>query len=299
MISRFGDAAQSRALTQDLLATQTRMRETQAQISSGKRARNYDEIADRASVLVRTKEQYALVENYASGNREVVNRVNAMEGSIRVIADSAERFRSVLLQRLDSASGSAVPLESEIENMLDEVEHQLNTKVDGRALFGGSRTNIDPVQLPDPPPTTVDPALYYRGDSVRLTHRADTDIDVAYGIEASDPAFAGFIAALGEALAAHGANDRVGLEGALDQATQAINGLADLRGTLGARSARLESIATSQDAQADYLRESIGTIEDVDLAEAMTKLAQDRIVLEASYLALSQINSLSLADYLR
>ncbi|MEO1019494.1 MAG: flagellin [Pseudomonadota bacterium] len=298
MISRIGDAAQTQAMTRDILGAQSRVRESQSQISSGKSASRYDQIADRASYLVRAKEHEALIGEYAKGNREVVDRINAMEGAVQTIADSAERFRSLLVQRVDATAGAQVPMESEIENLLLQLEHQLNAKFDNRALFAGSRTDIDPVQIPDPPPTVADPALYYQGDELTPRHRADTGIDVIYGIEASDPAFAGLISALGVALEAHQANDRTGLETALAKATQSIDDIANIRGTLGARSERLQSIATSQDAQMDYLRQTISEIEDVDLATAMAKLAEDRNMLEASYLAVSQINSLSLADYL-
>ena len=114
------------------------------------------------------------------------------------------------MQRLDGGLGSDVPLDELVDTMLAEVEAALNTRLDGQYLFAGSRSDAAPVELPAPPPTTADPTLYYRGDAVRLTTRADAGLELAYGVTADAAPFAELIAALGQARAAHLADDRAG-----------------------------------------------------------------------------------------
>ena len=89
------------------------------------------------------------------------------------IVDIADRARTMLVQRLDGNLGDAVPLDAEVDVMLQEIEAALNTRLDRQYLFAGSRTDAPPVSLPATPITIADPALYYRGDDLQLSVRAD------------------------------------------------------------------------------------------------------------------------------
>ena len=183
--------------------------------------------------------------------------------------------------------------------MLAELQRALNTRIDGQYLFAGSRTDTAPVDLPAAAVTTADPSLYYRGDGVRLTVRVDAGVEVGYGVTADDAGFAGLIAALGQAKAAHAANDRPGLEAAMTGMGAALDRLTAVRADLGTKTAQLESIAEQHRAGLGYLDEMISGIQDVDLAEVLTRIASDQASLEAAYSTTGRLASLSLASYLR
>ncbi len=299
MSTRIGDLAHSNQLTTFLQRTQARIRDAQTDIASGQRAQRWDEIADRAGLLVASREQRLLTERLASENEKVLARLQASESALGGIADLAERLRTLLVARLGETAPGSFPLENEIDQMAGELAGLLNRQLDGRYLFAGSRIDTAPVTLPDPLPTSADPTFYYRGDSLAPTVRADPAIEIAYGVTAAAEPFARLVAALGQAKEAHLANDRAGLEAALAQATAAIAGVADERGRLGAAAARLEHIVDGQRGAILYLDELIGSIADTDLAEAATRLARDQAALEATYLVVARLNRLSLADYLR
>jgi flagellar hook-associated protein 3 FlgL len=208
-------------------------------------------------------------------------------------------MRVLLTQRLDSASGNLVPLDREAESFLDEVAAQLNIRLDERYLFAGSRIDRPPVEIPADMPTAVDPDLYYQGDDVVTTVRADRDIEIAYGVTAADPAFANLIAAIGLARQAHLANDREGLEAAFNLTDAALTNVAELRGEIGTSGARIEAITESQRSAILYLDGIVSRIEDVDIPMTMTRIANDQASLEAAYLTTGRLSQLSLADYLR
>jgi flagellar hook-associated protein 3 FlgL len=48
-----------------------------------------------------------------------------------------------------------------------------------------------------------------------------------------------------------------------------------------------------------YLRHQISGIEDVDITEAISRLSQDQMVLEATMATVARLSQLSLADFLR
>ncbi len=299
MVTRIGDLAQNQRLTSTMLAAQGRLRLAQASAASGKAATRFDQIADQAGQLVRLKESRDLKATFLARNEGLAGRLQLMDQALGNVVDLADRARPSLVQRLDGSLGNAVPLDAEIDSMLAEIERALNTKVDGRYLFAGSRTDTAPVALPAAPITTADPSLYYRGDAVELSVRVDSGAEIGYGVTADDPAFAGLLAALGQARAAHLADDRAGLQSAMAGLGTAFDRLLDVRAELGTKAARLESVADAHQAGLVYLDEMISGIEDADLAAVLTRIAGDQASLEATYTVTGRLASLSLANYLR
>lgn len=299
MLTRIGDTAQSDRVLSAMQATNARIRAGQIEVSTGKRAARFDEIGGEVGVLLRSREQRARAEAHVQQNEQVLDRLKAMDGALANLGDIAQRARTLLTHRLDSASGALVPLDREAATLLSEAASQLNLRLDERYLFAGSRADAPPVSLPDPPPTAAAPTTYYKGDAVVQSVRADRDVEIPYSLTADNPAFAKLIGALGKTQEAHVANDREGLRTALDMMDAAVGELAELRGETGATSARLEVIAEGQRRSMLYLDEIVSRIEDTNVPEAMTRIVQDQGTLEAAYMTVSRLSRLSLADYLR
>lgn len=299
MSGRIGDLAHATRLSAIVQTVQGRIKDTQVAVSTGKEARRYADMAPSVGLLLRSKEQRAAADGFITQNEQIGHRLNAMDGALGNLQSVAERFRNLLVQRLDASTGSSVPLAAEAGQMLDEVAAQLNRKLDDRHLFAGTRTDAPPVVLPTPPPTVSDPTLYYRGDSVKLAVRADEGVELPYGVTADETVFADLIGALGSAQAADPANDRAALEAALSRADRVVEALAAKRGEVATTAGHLESITESQRGSVLYLDRIVSDLEDTDLPAAISRIATDSANLEATYLTISRLNDLSLADYLR
>ena len=299
MITRVGDSAQSARISGIIQQTQARVRDAQIQVSTGKTASSYASLPDKTGLLLRTQQERALTDDWLQQGAQISDRLQAMEGAMGDISDIAERMRSLLVNRLDDSTGTSVPLVEEADTALGGIADALNLRVDGRYLFGGSRTDVQPVVLPDPPPTSADPSLYYQGDNVVLTARVGAGAELSYGRTAADGSFAQLISAVGEARAAHLSGDKAGLQSALDNLTQAIDGIAQLRGASGAKASHLDSVLENHRSTQLYLDEIVSRIQDTDVPSALTALSADQTNLEASYLTVGRLGALSLASYLR
>lgn len=297
MIGRTGDVAQSNRLNSHLQGTQNRMRETQIAIATGKRAQRYSEIAGDTGLLLHARDSQRRAAAFVSTNTTTTDRIATMDTALGNVLDIAERARTLLIQRLDPSLGGDVPLDSEIDSMLQEVAAQLNKRLGDRYLFAGSRTDTAPVELPATINGPADLADTYRGDDVRLAVRAAEGVEVPYGIPATD-AF-DLMNVLALVKEAHLAGDTASLQASVDALGASVSSLTGLRGDLGARATRIETITETHRATAAYLAETVSRIEDTDLSSAMTSLAKDQAAIEAAYLTISRISSLSLADYLR
>ncbi len=107
------------------------------------------------------------------------------------------------------------------------------------------------------------------------------------------------LAALTPTSAAQGAGYDALLAGVAQGLGGATTGLAQERGTLGAAERRVEAARERHKDVEVALRAQLGTVEEVDIAEASTRLRQTELRLEASYNATAMLARLSLAALLR
>ncbi len=296
---RTSDLGQAQRMMTILQTVQSRIQDQQVAVATGQKAQRYADLAGDAGLLIGTRADRASTAALAAETTKVVDRLNAMDGTLADLGDMASSFRSLLLQRLNGGSGSTTSITPEIDQMLGQVTSALNLEVGDSYVFAGSRSSAPPVSVPTPPPATLGPADYYRGDSQKLTVRSDTGQPVSYGITADEPPFADLLGALATARDAEAKGDTAGLQAALDQVSKAINGLGDMRGSLGATSQRLSGQIDRQQSTLTYLDQVISRIQDTDVPTAMTQIAADSTNLQAAYLTISQLANLSLADYLR
>ena len=297
MVTRIGDAAHSARINSFLQTTQDRIRDTQTSISTGKAAQSFSEIPDQAALLVHTREALAVDEVFAEQNSNHLDRLNAMEGALGGITDLLERMRVLLAQRLSGPTGGEVPIDREVDNALAELAAALNLELGGRQLFSGTRSDSVTITLPATINDATDVAGIYGGDTIPITLRIDRNIDLAVDVTGAD--FQNAFELLADLKAAHVADDEATLRAGVDSLRDVLGEIADRRGALGAKAARIEAVQATQRASVGYLEETVSRIEDTDLPLAVSKLAQDEATLQASYLTVSRVNQLSLADFLR
>jgi len=98
---------------------------------------------------------------------------------------------------------------------------------------------------------------------------------------------------------ADGIDDRAMLEQALGLINEALPKLAEYRAEVGGRQARLDDVNLIHSNAEVYLQRQISEVEDVDLADAVTRMTQEQIVIESAMATIGRLSQLSLADFLR
>ena len=298
MSIRTGDLAHFNRTVDNMQTVQSRLRYSNLQISTGKSVHRYVEMGADAGVLVRTEAALTQTRTFKDQNELLVKRLNLMDGAMAEMKDIASSLQTKLIARRSDASGDMTQLGLDAAGMMQQLAGKLNMQIDGRFVFAGSRTDAPPV---DAALVTEDPNNrdYYRGDDVPLTERIDTSVEADYGVRANEQAFAELFAALQTAIDADAADDDVGLQEAADMAGRALDGLITRRGRLDTVMARVEGVMESQTGTVLYLQETVSHLTDTDVPTTMARIAQDRVSLEGSFAMMSQLNRLSLTEYLR
>jgi flagellin-like hook-associated protein FlgL len=136
-----------------------------------------------------------------------------------------------------------------------------------------------------------------------LQVRVDTGMDLEYGVRADDPAIRHVLNAL-FALATTDLNTtteagfRRIAQLASDELSLGLRQVSDLQSTLGVKENVLDATEQRHSDFLLVLETQIDRVENVDVAEAVTKLTQTQAGLEASYKLLASLRELSLANFI-
>ena len=299
MQTRIGDLAQADRMTSLLLQTQSRTRVTQAQISTGKTSDRFQGLAPEVERLINVK--IGLEENrQLQDNNNFANRkLTVMESAVAALMDTATRAQTLAIQRTNDGSSFPGMMSPEFESLLDQAVGLLNSDMEGRYLFGGSRTDRSPVAL-DPAFVNFGMAddTYYQGDDIELHVRADTNVEIAYSMSADRSGFQELIGGLRGLITGDQLDDSDMLENSLGLIHDSLGKIADYQAEIGTRQNLLDRINVRHADTELYLENRISEIEDIDVTEAITRLARDQIMLESAMATISRLNQMSLVDFL-
>jgi flagellar hook-associated protein 3 FlgL len=308
MIDRVSSWDYSNSLFNEYSRIQARSRQTTEQISSGKVGDQYSDIGDKASVLATAKISAASVDAFSKATSEVLTRLDMQDLHLRQLSDLTGRLRAAIGDAL--STGHAPGFMDEIKGLFEETVGILNSKVDGKYIYGGSRTDQPPVNATTLAALVAAPATadVFDNSSLKQTQRLDENETMETGILADDIGTGlmqmfkdiatfdvGIDGPLGADLTAVQKTFLTAQYGAAPAVQDAVNIIAGMNGT---RHEQATVVRERHESMAAYFAKFVGDIQDVDLAEALTRLNQDQAAAEAAGRMIAQLNSMSLLNFL-
>ncbi len=149
-MSRIATLAASNTLLDLMSKVQDRLQDQQVQVTTEKAAQTYAGIAPKAGRLVSLETTRAAIGRSIDNNAIMQTRLEATDTAVEAMGGTMRDFRAVLLdlaanQPLDEAHIGAV--QDWAFRALKDMESYLNTEVNGRFLFAGSRATSAPADL--------------------------------------------------------------------------------------------------------------------------------------------------------
>ena len=151
---RFATFGTHKLTQEQMLGAQSRLFETQMQISSVKVSRNYAGIAIESRRLVNLENAVTEVNGFIKNIDVTESRLQLMENAVSGTFDVASLFRNLLVNALNIDNASLLTLRQRAEDMLQELTGALNIKQDNRFLFSGSRIDSPRSTYPSCSPRT-------------------------------------------------------------------------------------------------------------------------------------------------
>src|SRR3990172_1240144 len=115
---RIGTFAHQQLTLAHALNSQRQMLDLQIQVSSGKISRDYAGIASEAQRLVSLETAHLRAGQYVENNSLVARRLETMETSISQVYDTASRFRTLLVNALNSDNAVDLSIANEADTAL-------------------------------------------------------------------------------------------------------------------------------------------------------------------------------------
>lgn len=281
---------------------QEKLSVTQAQLSTGKKA---PDLAALGSEAVRTLSAHTLLakqEAHAQTATRLGTTLSLYETSITAIENGSMELGNRL--SLAVGTGEAAGLGEAISAAFDQFRSMLNTSEGGLPLFGGgiSTDPYTPSKIEDLVGVAAS-AQFQDGEAIARARVGD-GLDLNYGITASElglemtKVYRSLVEAgpFGEMLTDAQKTALTDIKGQLDDA---VSGIRRLNAENGRRLAQTETLVDRANERALVLKDVISRNEDADLAQVAMDLAMHKTTLEASYSVFTQLNELSLLNYMR
>ncbi|MEM6682581.1 MAG: flagellin [Pseudomonadota bacterium] len=304
-VSSFG---QNQALLQGILRNQEQLFEAQRQVNTGKKSDQYQGISDEATTLVASRSLFSRTDSYQTVAENVSRTTDIYDVQLGLILDTARDLRQQLLTFV--ANNDATGFDIVTAENYGLTADALNTKVGNRFIFGGAAASTPPVvasELVDLQalPTVPDA---FDNDQLKSSARVADSVTIEYGILADEIGTdllqiyrdladinTGALGPVDGELNPAQVTALTQQIAALDTAVQNIQKEQMLNGL---KYSKLQDITDQQEAQKIFLETFISDIEDVDIAEAISRLNNTQTALEASYRVVGQTTRLSIVDFI-
>jgi len=297
------------AVLANLMAAQQRQIDAGKAVSTQKNGTDLKEYARNAEMLTAMRSISSRVEGYVEQNRLIADRLETQDFALNQLSTSISGTREAIASAL--AAGRADTLITEVEANLRNGVQSLNTRYGGKYVFAGGQIDTEPVSaqtLSDltAPATVI--ADFFHNDDFVVKAKVDDATTVSTGYLASD---------LGtNLLTAYKAiqtfqegpdgpisgtltvNQRTFLEGLLTTWDGLHSAAVDVTARNGMAQSRVEGVKADLVNRKDSLAGMIGDITDANMPEAVTRLEQAQLSVQAAAQVFTALKESSLLNLL-
>jgi flagellar hook-associated protein 3 FlgL len=299
---RIGTLQMFRQSVSSILDQQTRLLKTQNQLAVGKRIVNPGDDPTGSAQLIGLSESAKTTAQFQRNILAARTRLELQDSALGSVGDALQRVRELTVAGLNDTNGAGerIAIAAEVRQLADHVMGLTNHKDgNGQYMFAG-------FQVLSVPFSETAPGLFsYAGDQGQRQIQigagrqlADGDSGQAVFMDIADGG-GGFedifttLESLATDLEANAPNGS-----SLDQIDRAMDHLLGFRATAGARLNALESQEDINGALLVQLEKTRSTIEDLDYAEAATRLSQESVILQAAQQSFVKVQNLNLFNFL-
>jgi flagellar hook-associated protein 3 FlgL len=307
-VDRIATNTQAHYLLSQVMNANSALDTTQAQIASGKVSTNYVGIGDKTAALEAARAAAARADAYASNTQLAVTQTDLQDTQLTTLSSLAEQLKEAITTATGNADGSG--LMATARAVFDQAASILNSAdFNGNYIYGGGQGNAKPftaTALSDLAGGSV--SSFFQNGTEKKSVLVGDGQSVQIGMLASDigsqlmTALKNLVSAdspsgsLDGALTSAQATDLT--DNVLPSATQAYTELNTTTAVNGDAYNRLGDAVTNQQSLSTLYKGFVSDIEDVDMTQAVTRLNQNQVALQAALAMTAKLGQLSLLNYL-
>jgi len=302
MAMRVATFANAQQMIAAALRTQASMSEQQMQEASGVTSTDFGGYGSKAQQIIDLQVSVDRAQSYIDTATQVGSKIEVMYSAVNSVADLLTEFRSLLTSASSSASADTTTVQQSAADMLQQMAALLNTQYGGKYLFGGARTDTQPVDVSAAAyPAMTSPSSastsYYQGDDEIAAARVSDTQSVSYGVTADNTGFEQAMRAM-NLVASTSTLSSTTLDEALDLAVSAVDAVGIVQGRISNAASSIERASAFQTEYKSFAQTLGSDLTGVDVAAVTASLSTYQAQLTASYAAIAKVQSLNLASYL-
>lgn len=295
--------------TNQVVQAQKRITESQAQLSTGKKLINPSDEPDRALLIDRFRSSIERQEAIKSNLNTQDRRLSSQETAINSSVELMLRFKELTVQASNDALAPSdrQAIAVEMVNLRAQLLEQANSRDDlGHYLFSGASATTEPF-------VEVNGRVAYVGDqtSTRLTAAEKGHLSFTYsGSEVfgrvvrndastqNQAQSVGFFDVVDDLIEAVQTSQPDEIRRGLAETDQLFNTLNISLVQLGADRNNIEQETSIIESTVLNLRNTLSGIEDLDYAEAVSRMNREMLAMEAAMNSFTKSSKLSLFNYM-
>jgi flagellar hook-associated protein 3 FlgL len=286
-----------------MLRQQTELAKTQQQVSTGERIQTPSDDPVAAVRILGIERDLNLTQQYQGNADAAENKLSVTDGILTSAADIMQRIRELAVQGLNDSNdpNARQGIAEEIRQLNETLVSLANTTdANGEYLFSGYQSNTQ----------AFDPSTYaYNGDSgqrnlrvgggylVEISEPGD-QIFISTNLDSSTQAIFQTIEDFATALDNDNVNTAPNNGDFLTNMDTALDQVYNARTRLGTRMNAIDQQRAVNEASIASLENNLSQLKDLDYAEAITRLNQQSVGLQAAQQAYVKVQGLSLFNFI-
>jgi flagellar hook-associated protein 3 FlgL len=284
------------------LRTQATMANMQVQEASGLKSEYLADYGVDTQHIINLQVSVTRAQSYMDAATLAESKTNVMYDAVGQVSDIVSKLRTALSA---ASTGSGTENASAIttaQQLLQQMGGILNTQYDGQYVFAGAKTSTAAVDLSSfasgAGSLTGTDTSYYQGDDELASVRVSGSQTVTYGVTADNPAIEEVMRVL-KFVANSSSLSADDITNSLKIIDSAVDDVATVQAKVSSASAQIDTAKTTQSEFMSFAQGLDSDLSSVDVAAVTAQLSAYQAQLTASYAAISKVQSLNLASYLR
>jgi flagellar hook-associated protein 3 FlgL len=279
-------------MSRENMSVTTELMDAQKQIATGKRLNNMSDEPWSVTQIHQIDEELSLQKLYQTSSNHAVGLLAQAEDSLRMMINGINRAKELCLQfsndTYDSDQlGDAVV---EVTNLKERIRNLVNSEYNGRFVFSGTGYDTEP----------YDTAYAYQGTTSEVSIDVSSNASVDVGFDGSsvllDSSASDIFTQFDNLITGLNNDDNSVIFAAIDSFNETFDSINEMQTRIGAEmniAFDMKEISQNMEVR---LTERLSAIEDVDIAEAMSRFAMLQTQYEINLQLTSKTRSISLFE---
>lgn len=312
-IGRTTTLGTSLSLLNYMKSSNLRYTELSEQASSGYKVTTLSDDPSATKSLLNIKAQLSQLNGYLDNMNIAQNELDTMDSSLSSLTDLVQKATDLATEGANGtySADDLNNIKTQITQIIESVVDLANAKYDGKYIFSGTATSIQPYEISYDTSGnitditykgTASDSAYERyvtisdGVSVAINTTGDQIFGSYSGAHPTESS--GILSTLMDLSKALGNNDKTAVSSYIDDLNDSLDSVSATRTKFASIGNRFDLTKASINTTITTLKTSQSDLKDTDLAEVMSDLAIQQTALEATYQVFSQVSGMSLLDYL-